>query len=313
MNLPTPHRTLILAYRSYTLTTNVYNQRTMIKPRPRIAVVKFASCDGCQLTLLDCEDELLAIADRVEFAHFAEASSDLQEGPYDIAIVEGSICTEEDSHRIRQLRTNSRHLITIGACATAGGIQALRNFGLHEEFKRTVYAQPSFINSLAESTPIALHVQVDFELRGCPVDKRQLLEVILAFASGRRPKTSSESVCQPCKRRGNVCVVVTQKIPCLGPVTQAGCGAICPAFDRGCYGCFGPSTSPNMSSLSKSILEPNLAPAQASLLLQSFHAASPPFRDESIRLWQLSKKNQPPTNLNATLETPRNDEQTHNS
>jgi len=255
--------------------------------KPTVAVVKFASCDGCQLTLLDCEDELLCIADQVSFAHFAEASSDLQPGPYDLAIVEGSISTNEDKQRIAKLRAQSKKLITIGACATAGGVQALRNFADHEEFKRAVYASPAMIESLADSTPIAQHVQVDFELRGCPVDKHQLIDVILAFAQGRQPKTSTESVCQPCKRRGTVCVVVAQQKPCLGPVTQAGCGSICPAFDRGCYGCFGPSAQTNMQALSQGLLQNKLTNTQAAMLLQSFHAASPEFANESLRLWQL--------------------------
>jgi coenzyme F420-reducing hydrogenase gamma subunit len=263
-------------------------EKTMKTQRkPTVAVVKFASCDGCQLTLLDCEDELLAIADRIEFAHFAEASSDLQPGPYDLTIVEGSISTQEDMHRIVNLRAQSKKLITIGACATAGGVQALRNFADSEDFKRAVYASPETIESLAESTPIAQHVQVDFELRGCPVDKHQLIEVVLAFAQGRQPKTSSESVCQPCKRRGTVCVVVAQKKPCLGPVTQAGCGSICPAYDRGCYGCFGPSVQPNMQGLSEGILQGKLTNPQAAMFLQSFHAASKEFADESRRLWQI--------------------------
>lgn len=255
--------------------------------KPWIAVVKFASCDGCQLTLLDCEDELLALADRVHFAHFAEASSDLQPGPYDLTIVEGSISTPEDKHRIVKLRSESKKLITIGACATSGGVQALRNFAKQDDFMKAVYASPEMIDSLERSTPIAEHVQVDFELRGCPVDKQQLIEVVLAFAHGRQPKTSTECVCQPCKRRGTVCVVVAQKKPCLGPVTQAGCGAICPAYDRGCYACFGPSSQPNMQGLSDGILEGKLSKSQAAMYLQSFHAASKEFADESRRLWQI--------------------------
>ena len=266
--------------------------------KPTVAVVKFASCDGCQLTLLNCEEELLALADRIEFAHFAEASSDLRPGPYDLAIVEGSISTPKDLHRIVELRAQSKKLITIGACATAGGVQALRNFADHEEFKKAVYASPEMIESLAESSPIAQHVQVDFELRGCPVDKHQLIEVVLAMAGGRRPKTSTECVCQPCKRRGTVCVVVAQKKACLGPVTQAGCGAICPAYDRGCYACFGPASQTNMQAISEGLLLNQMSNTQAAMFLQSFHPASPEFQSESRRLgesprrlWQL----QPPS------------------
>lgn len=255
---------------------------------PRLAVMKFASCDGCQLTLLDAEDELLSVAQAVHIAHFAEASSQLQSGPYDVALVEGSITTPEDRQRVLKLRADSKILITIGACATAGGVQALRNFADHSEFMRAVYARPDYIETLATSTPISAHVKVDFELRGCPVDKHQLLEVIAALVSGHRPKTSSESVCQPCKRRGTVCVVVAQDLTCLGPVTQAGCGSICPAYDRGCYGCFGPSRQPNMMGFSDQVLRNRMSPMDSALFLQSFNTYAPEFAKESQRLWQIA-------------------------
>ena len=259
--------------------------------RPKLAVMKFASCDGCQLTLLDCEDELLALADAVQISHFAEASSCLQPGPYDVALVEGSITTPEDQHRIHNLRSQSKFLVTIGACATAGGIQALRNFADHREYLQAVYARPDYIETLATSTPISAHVRVDFELRGCPVDKHQLLEVLASLIAGQQPRTSSESVCQPCKRRGTVCVVVAKNLPCLGPVTQAGCGAICPAFDRGCYGCFGPSVQPNLRGLSQQLLATRLPADESAMLLQSFNAYAPEFAAEGKRLWQISASN----------------------
>src|SRR5512133_217374 len=203
-------------------------------PKPKLAVWKFASCDGCQLSVLDCEDELLALAGEVEIAYFLEASSALVEGPYDLSLVEGSITTAEDAERIQRVRRLSRRVVTIGACATAGGIQALRNFADVDDFVGAVYASPEYISTLATSTPISAHVAVDFELHGCPVNKAQLLEVLTAFLHGRRPQISSASVCQECKRRGNVCVMVAHGTPCLGPVTHAGCGALCPAYDRGC-------------------------------------------------------------------------------
>jgi coenzyme F420-reducing hydrogenase gamma subunit len=250
----------------------------------RLAVFKFASCDGCQLSLLDCEDELLAIAGAVEIAHFAEASSRLLEGPYDLTLVEGSITTPQDAQRIREIRRQSRKLITIGACATAGGIQALRNFADHAEFLRAVYASPQYIQSLATSTAIAEHVPVDFELRGCPIDRRQLLEVLTALLAGRRPRTSGESVCPGCKRRGTVCVMVAQNTPCLGPVTQAGCGAICPAYDRGCYGCFGPARQVNLASLSSHLLTSGLQPTTAVHLLRNFNGYAAEFRAASQQI-----------------------------
>ncbi|MBL8891069.1 MAG: oxidoreductase [Planctomycetaceae bacterium] len=272
----------------------------MTECRPKLAVMKFASCDGCQLTLLDMEDELLTIARAVQISHFAEASSSLAPGPYDLTLVEGSITTREDRQRLTQLREDSKYLVTIGACATSGGVQALRNFGSHDEFMRGVYARPDYIETLATSTPIAAHVKVDFELRGCPVDKHQLLEVIASLLAGHRPKTSTESVCQACKRRGNVCVVVAQDMPCLGPVTQAGCGAICPAYDRGCYGCFGPTRQPNPKSLSDHLLRQRLGEVECAMLLHGINAYAPEFATEGQRLWELAGVPKP---LHASLHS----------
>jgi len=218
--------------------------------KPKLAVWKFASCDGCQLTLLDCEDDLLAVAGAIEIAHFPEATRRVVRGPYDLSLVEGSITTPRDAERIHEIRRVSKRLVTIGACATAGGIQALRNFADVREFTAAVYARPEYIATLARSTAIAAHVAVDFELRGCPIDKRQLIEVLTAFVTGRRPVIPAHSVCIECKLAGQVCVMVAHGTPCLGPVTQAGCGAICPRYHRGCYGCFGPQDTPNTASLS---------------------------------------------------------------
>ncbi|HLY76898.1 MAG TPA: oxidoreductase [Thermoplasmata archaeon] len=246
--------------------------------RPRMAVWKFASCDGCQLTLLDCEDELLAVADAVDIANFREASSAVVDGPYDLSLVEGSITTPGDAVRIREVRAQSRTLVTIGACATAGGIQALRNFGNVEEFQRVVYARPDFIATLATSTAIRDHVAVDFELRGCPISKVQLLEVVSAFLTKRAPNVPTESVCVECKRRGNVCVVVARGTPCLGPVTQTGCGAICPAYHRGCYGCFGPMDSPNTDSLIANLGHLGMPPEEIRRGFRTYNAGAPSFR-----------------------------------
>lgn len=252
--------------------------------KPKLGVFKFASCDGCQLSLLDAEDQLLAVAGAVEIAYFLEATSHIDPGPYDVALVEGSITTAHDADRIQKIRANSRKLVTIGACATAGGIQALRNWGDTEEFTRAVYASPQYIQTLTTSTPIADHVKVDFELRGCPINQYQLIEVIAAFARGESPRVPRHAVCLDCKRRGTVCVTVAQGIPCLGPVTQSGCGAICPSYDRGCYGCYGPAHQPNTSSLADHLLKCGSPPMQLVPLLRNFNCAAPEFRDESNRL-----------------------------
>jgi coenzyme F420-reducing hydrogenase gamma subunit len=245
--------------------------------RPKLAVWKLASCDGCQLTLLDCQDELLALAAEIDIAHFTEATSTSEAGPYDISLVEGSVTTPADAERIQRIRDQSRTLITIGACATAGGIQALRNFADVAEFTAAVYARPEYIQTLATSTPIADHVRVDFELRGCPIDKRQLVELISALLAGRKPGIPAHSVCYECKLRGNTCVMVAHGTPCLGPVTQAGCGAICPAFNRGCYGCFGPVDAPNTGSLIPQLRQLGMTPGAVDLVFSTFNVAAPGF------------------------------------
>jgi len=248
------------------------------KRKPSLAVWKFASCDGCQLTLLDCEDELLDVAGAVDIAYFLEATSATAAGPYDLSLVEGSVTTPEDAVRIREIREKSRFLVTIGACATAGGIQALRNFADVSEFLAIVYAQPQFISTLGTSTPIASHVEVDLEVRGCPITKAQLLEVITAFLAGRRPNLPAHSVCVECKAAGNPCVIVADGVACLGPVTHAGCGALCPGYRRGCYGCFGPMETPNMDALEALLQDLGMSGADTRRMFHTFNAWAEPFR-----------------------------------
>jgi sulfhydrogenase subunit delta len=249
--------------------------------KPKLAVWKFASCDGCQLSLLDCEEELLAVAGAVDIAYFPEATRAMVRGPYDVSLVEGSITTPHDAERIHKVRRASRILITIGACATAGGIQAIRNFKEVSDFVRIVYPSPEYIDTLNKSTPIADHVFVDFELRGCPISKAQLLEVVSALLNGRKPNIPPYSLCIECKRRGNVCVMVSQGIPCMGPVTQTGCGVLCPSYDRGCYGCFGPKETPNTASLSEWFRGLKVSKDNVVRMFRTFNAYAEAFRKES--------------------------------
>ncbi len=248
--------------------------------RLKIAVWKLASCDGCQLSLLDCEDELLAVADAVEIAYFPEATSTMKKGPYDVSLIEGSVTTPHDLERLRAIREQSKKLVTIGACATSGGIQALRNFRNYPEMLRIVYARPDYIKALDTSTPIAQHVPVDFELRGCPINKHQLLEVLIALVHGRTPLISAAPVCVECKIKGHVCVLVAHGTPCLGPVTHAGCGALCPGFTRGCYGCYGPSDAPQTAPLARRFLAQGVPAGEVGHMFMTFNANAPEFRKE---------------------------------
>jgi coenzyme F420-reducing hydrogenase gamma subunit len=254
--------------------------------KPKLAVFKFASCDGCQLSLLDAEDELLAVADAVEIAYFLEARTQEISGPYDVGLVEGSVTTAHDAERIQEIRKQCRFLVTIGACATAGGIQALKNWANVDDFIDRVYAHPEYIHTLATSTPISDHVPVDFELRGCPINKHQLVDLVAALLHGRKPRVPSYAVCIECKRRQVVCVAVAQGIACLGPVTQAGCGIICPAYNRDCYGCFGPKEEANPVSLTRHYQSKGTSPSHLVRLLRNFNGYSPEFRTASDQLEQ---------------------------
>ena len=254
-----------------------------MKHKPRVGIFKFASCDGCQLSLLDLEDELVALVGAVDIAYFPEMSSNMRKGPYDIGLVEGSVTTHHDAARIHQIRKQCKTLVAIGACSTAGGIQALRNWNDTLQWVNQVYANPEYIQTLSLSTPIGDHVPVDFELRGCPVNKHQLLELLSATLAGRKPNIPSYSVCMECKRRGNICITVAQGVPCLGPATQAGCGALCPAFGRGCYGCFGPAETSNSTILADHLLAQGHAPDEVVRRFREFNAWAWPRRQASER------------------------------
>lgn len=250
--------------------------------KPKLAVYKLASCDGCQLSLLDCEDEILPIAELVHIANFPEATRAFAKGPYELALVEGSVCRQHELELVKKIRAEAKFLVAIGACATAGGIQGLRNFADIKEYVSFVYAKPEYIKTLAKSTPVSAHVKVDFELRGCPISKEQLVEVINAFLNKRAPNITARSVCMECKARKTVCVQVAKSLPCMGPVTHAGCGAICPAYERGCYGCFGPKETASPAPLSKWWIEKLGADSDfVKRSFRTYNACSPEFQAES--------------------------------
>jgi sulfhydrogenase subunit delta len=257
--------------------------------KPKVAVYKFSSCDGCQLSLLNLEDELLDLAGAVDIAYFLEATRTVKPGPYDIGIVEGSISTPHEAERIKEVRAECKYLIALGTCATAGGIQALRNFANAAEYAKTVYAHPEYLSYLEKSTSIGENVPVDLVIWGCPINKYTLVEVIAALLQNRRPNFPPSPVCLECKRNGVVCVVVAQGIPCLGPVVHGGCGALCPANGRGCYGCFGPSSVANFSALVEGMVPHDRYPNETAGLLRSFSSHAPAFKsaaDQALKLAQ---------------------------
>lgn len=245
--------------------------------KPRVAVHKFSSCDGCQLAFLNLGEDLLALAERVELVHFAEAGPLDPDTDVDVAFVEGSVSTPEDQTRIQHIRQHSRLLIAIGACATSGGIQALRNGANHAEWVAQIYSHPEAIDSLERSTPIANHVKVDFELWGCPVSGPQILAVVNALLFGVAPRDNADKVCTECKRRNLTCVMVSHGVACMGPVTRAGCGALCPSLGRDCYGCYGPAENANTDALAAQFSHLGLAPQAIARRFQSINSQAPVF------------------------------------
>ena len=245
--------------------------------KPTVAVYKFSSCDGCQLSILNLEDELLDLVGVIEIAYFLEARRQTLPGPYDIALVEGSITTLHEVERIQEIRKQAKTLVALGTCATAGGIQALRNFVKLDDLAMAVYEHPEYLQTLSKSTPLSEHVKVDFELWGCPVNKYQLVEVIQAFIQKRRPNLPTQSVCLDCKRKGIVCMVVAHGVACLGPATRTGCGVLCPANGRGCYGCFGPAHNVDMKTVIAALLPVERYPGEVKSLFSHISNYAPAF------------------------------------
>lgn len=250
--------------------------------KPRLAVHKFTSCDGCQLAFLNAGEALLQLSELVDIVHFAEAGRIDLETPVQIAFIEGSISTPDEIERIKIIRSHSKFLITIGACATAGGIQALRNASHYKEWISSIYASPQTIQALATSTPISNHVLVDLELWGCPVNTNQVMSALRSLLLGAVPRVKRDSVCLECKRKGQVCVLVAKKEPCMGPVTQTGCGAICPERGRGCYACYGPSENPNPLSLGNWFMKTGSKPEKIAQQFLHINNLSAPFHQAGL-------------------------------
>jgi coenzyme F420-reducing hydrogenase gamma subunit len=247
------------------------------KQKPTLAVHKFSSCDGCQLAFLNLGEALLSLSQLVDIRHFAEAGLLGVDTEVDIAFVEGSVTTSDEADRIKEVRANSHFLVTMGACATSGGLQALRNNANADEWLQAVYPSPEFIDSLATSTPIKDHVRVDLELWGCPVNGEQVLMAVRSLLFGVKPAVVRDSVCLECKRQNNVCVMIAQNKPCMGPVTQTGCGALCPSVGRDCYACYGPSENPNSESLIRRFEGFGLMPEEIARRFLSINNNAPVF------------------------------------
>ncbi|MGE0082083.1 MAG: sulfhydrogenase subunit delta [Thiohalomonadaceae bacterium] len=253
--------------------------------KPRVAVHKFSSCDGCQLAFLNMGEDLITLSRLVDLVHFAEAGMVNEDAPVDIAFVEGSVSTPHEVERIRRVREHSRFVVTLGACATAGGIQALRNMADTGRWMAGVYARPEVIAVLPQSTPVRDHIRVDLELWGCPVNSRQVVEAVRSLLSGATPVDHRDKICLECKRRNHVCVLVAKGEPCMGPVTRTGCGALCPSVGRDCFACYGPAENANTGALGRRFAGLGLVQEEVAQRFLFVNNAAEPFHGEGRR-WQ---------------------------
>lgn len=254
--------------------------------KPTVSVHKFSSCDGCQLAFLNMGEALLTLSELVEIKHFAEAGALGENEPVNIAFIEGSVSTPDEVERIQSIRKNCDHLVAIGACATSGGLQALRNIDDSEsEWRQAIYAKPETIQALPQATAINQHVKVDLELWGCPINTRQVVAAVRALLLGVLPVEEKDKLCLECKRQGLVCVMVTSNKPCMGPVTRTGCGALCPQFGRDCYACYGPAENCNTRSLGNRIRGMGYSPEAIANRFHLITSAATPFK-QSGKHWR---------------------------
>jgi sulfhydrogenase subunit delta len=238
--------------------------------KPKIGVFSFTSCEGCQLTILNLEDEILALLGHLDIVNFREAIDEKRDD-YDVAFVEGSISRACEEEEIKEIRRHAKILVAIGACACLGGVNAIKNRHDLEETRRTVYGEGAKYFDTLPVRRVRDVVTVDYEMHGCPIDKKEFVRVAAALLMGRVPKAPTDAVCNECKAKANVCLFDKGEF-CLGPVTREGCGAICPTYGEGCAGCRGFVDHPNIDSMVEVLRSHGMSRQDISLRLTQYNA-----------------------------------------
>jgi len=228
---------------------------------PKAAFFSFTCCEGCQLMVLSCEDELPEILRQVDIVNFREAMTERHED-YEIAFVEGSISRKEEAHKLRKIRKKARVVVALGACSSTGGLNCLKNrfpmrYLQEEVYGRGAHRQKAFDTETVR--PIDAFITVDYYIHGCPIPKKEFLSVLTALLMGSVPKIPNHPVCVDCKLAGNICVFEKDKT-CLGPVTRAGCDAICVTYGAVCWGCRGLVDDPNIGAHTETLKRYGLTP-----------------------------------------------------
>ncbi len=241
--------------------------------KPKIGVFSFTSCEGCQLTILNLEDQLLAILGHLDIVNFREAIDEKRDD-YDVAFVEGSITREVEVREINEIRARAKFLVAIGACACLGGVNGMKNLHDLEDAGRTVYGEGSKYFDTLPTRRVADVVKVDYEMHGCPIDKGEFLRVTAALLMGQTPKQPTDAVCTECKAKANVCLYDKGE-HCLGSVTREGCGAICPTYGEICIGCRGFVEHPNLASIVEVMKSRGLGRRDIANRLTRYNALTP--------------------------------------
>jgi coenzyme F420-reducing hydrogenase gamma subunit len=238
--------------------------------KPKIAFFDFSSCEGCQLTVVDSLQDHPELLEVVEIVQFREAMTEKGED-YLVAFVEGSCTRQSDEQRLKQIRQQAAIVVALGACAHLGGVNALKSLHPLEEVRRYVYGEKADWYETYDARPIDAVIPVDFAIPGCPIDRTEFINCVKALLLGKKPPIPDYPLCVECKLKENECLFTRNKV-CLGPVTRAGCGAICPTYGQSCEACRGFITNPNDSSMRNVLAEHGMSVEEITSIYTMFTA-----------------------------------------
>jgi len=225
--------------------------------KPRVAFFSLACCEGCQLQVLNCEEELLDLLNIIDIVKFREAMTESSDD-YDIAFIEGTVTRPYDAERVKKIRERAKVLVALGACAATGGVNMIKNSQDLEDVRKYVYGKKWQVHDTYAARPLEAVVKVDYSIHGCPIDRQDFLEIVKSLVLGRTPNSPKYAVCVECRLKENVCVL-DKDMPCLGPVTRAGCDALCPSMGNSCEGCRGLVENPNVEATKDFLADKGLA------------------------------------------------------
>ncbi|MFA4890456.1 MAG: hypothetical protein WC587_02370 [Candidatus Paceibacterota bacterium] len=220
--------------------------------KPKIAIYDFTDCEGCEVKLVSLREKLLLLENKVDIVNWRLGQERFEPGPYDITIIEGTPITQHEIDLLKELRENSKVIVALGACAALGGVPAIMPEKDRKMWYEKIYSSQYHPRGV-DALPLSAHVKVDFSIHGCPVDEDHVVKVLEELLSGKTPSYRGYSTCFECKQAGNKCRIAEEDKPCLGPITQGGCKAVCVSGGSPCYGCFGVREEANIPAMIKTL------------------------------------------------------------